>query len=148
LVTRRGEESKQATTRKERKGSATRRRERRYRIERKGKIEIGERRKESETPFDSTDPAAQLAHTNQQRQQPHQAQPLHTSTPPGLEVQPAKMSIIHQVTTESLTDNWRTINIDILDPESSSNFDIATLHPAFAPVSEVLIPLPSPLAPH
>jgi hypothetical protein len=111
---------------------------------RKGKLEIGERRKESETPFDSTDPAAQLAHTNQQRQQPHQAQPLHTSTPPGLEVQPAKMSIIHQVTTESLTDNWRTINIDILDPESSSNFDIATLHPAFAPVSEVLTPLPSP----
>jgi actin related protein 2/3 complex subunit 5 len=51
------------------------------------------------------------------------------------------MSIIHQVTTDSLTDNWRTINIDILDPESSSNFDIATLHPAFAPVSEVA---PSP----
>jgi actin related protein 2/3 complex subunit 5 len=46
------------------------------------------------------------------------------------------MSIIHQVTTDSLTDNWRTINIDVLDPESSSNFDIATLHPAFAPVSE------------
>merc|ERR1712225_177798 len=30
----------------------------------------------------------------------------------------------------------RTINIDALDPESSSNFDTSTLHPAFAPVSE------------
>lgn len=46
------------------------------------------------------------------------------------------MSIIQQVTTASLSDNWRTINIDLLDPESSSNFDTTTLHPAFAPVSE------------
>ncbi|KAG4435614.1 hypothetical protein IFR05_008889 [Cadophora sp. M221] len=46
------------------------------------------------------------------------------------------MSIIQQVTTASLSDNWRTINIDALDPESSSNFDTSTLHPAFAPVSE------------
>jgi actin related protein 2/3 complex subunit 5 len=45
------------------------------------------------------------------------------------------MSIIQQVTTASLSDNWRTINIDLLDPESSSNFDTTTLHPAFAPVS-------------
>jgi len=35
----------------------------------------------------------------------------------------------------SLIDNWRTINIDALDPETSTNFDTATLHPAFAPVS-------------
>lgn len=46
------------------------------------------------------------------------------------------MSIIQQVTTASLTDNWRTINIDALDPESSSNFDTSTLHPAFTPVSD------------
>jgi actin related protein 2/3 complex subunit 5 len=46
------------------------------------------------------------------------------------------MSIIQQVTTASLSDNWRTINIDLLDPESSSNFDTSTLHPTFAPVSE------------
>ncbi|PVH71868.1 Arp2/3 complex 16 kDa subunit ARPC5 [Cadophora sp. DSE1049] len=46
------------------------------------------------------------------------------------------MSIIQQVTSASLSDNWRTINIDALDPESSSNFDTSTLHPAFAPVSE------------
>ncbi|KAH8670196.1 actin-related protein 2/3 complex subunit 5 [Tricladium varicosporioides] len=46
------------------------------------------------------------------------------------------MSIIQQVTAASLTDNWRTINIDALDPESSSNFDTSTLHPAFAPVSD------------
>lgn len=48
----------------------------------------------------------------------------------------AKMSIIQQVTTASLSDNWRTINIDLLDPESSSNFDTSTLHPQFAPVSD------------
>lgn len=36
----------------------------------------------------------------------------------------------------SLLENWRTINIDALDPESSSNFDTSTLHPAFAPVDE------------
>lgn len=46
------------------------------------------------------------------------------------------MSIIHQVSNADLNDNWRTINIDALDPESSSNFDTSTLHPAFAPVSE------------
>jgi len=46
------------------------------------------------------------------------------------------MSIIHQTTNASLLENWRTINIDLLDPESSSNFDTSTLHPAFAPVSE------------
>ncbi|KAF2210704.1 hypothetical protein CERZMDRAFT_91131 [Cercospora zeae-maydis SCOH1-5] len=31
--------------------------------------------------------------------------------------------------------NWRTIDIDALDPESSSNFDLTTLTPAVAPVS-------------
>ena len=46
------------------------------------------------------------------------------------------MSIIQQVSDATLSDKWRTINIDLLDPESSSNFDTATLHPAFAPVSE------------
>jgi len=46
------------------------------------------------------------------------------------------MSIIQQVSDASLAENWRTINIDLLDPESSSNFDTSTLHPAFAPVSE------------
>jgi actin related protein 2/3 complex subunit 5 len=46
------------------------------------------------------------------------------------------MSIIQQVSNATLGDHWRTINIDALDPESSSNFDTTTLHPAFAPVSE------------
>jgi actin related protein 2/3 complex subunit 5 len=46
------------------------------------------------------------------------------------------MSIIQQVSNASLSDNWRTINIDLLDPESSSNFDTSTLHPALAPVDE------------
>lgn len=46
------------------------------------------------------------------------------------------MSIIQQVSDASLSENWRTINIDALDPESSSNFDTTTLHPAFAAVSE------------
>ena len=31
--------------------------------------------------------------------------------------------------------NWRTINIDALDPESSYNFDLTTLTPAIIPVS-------------
>ncbi|KAF2724594.1 Arp2/3 complex 16 kDa subunit ARPC5 [Polychaeton citri CBS 116435] len=31
--------------------------------------------------------------------------------------------------------NWRTINIDILDPESAQNFDLTTLTPAVQPVS-------------
>ncbi|KAL8945848.1 MAG: hypothetical protein Q9222_007669 [Ikaeria aurantiellina] len=33
------------------------------------------------------------------------------------------------------TMNWRTINIDLLDPESPANFSIATLSPAVPPVS-------------
>ncbi|MCJ1384786.1 hypothetical protein MMC17_007904 [Xylographa soralifera] len=33
------------------------------------------------------------------------------------------------------TMNWRTINIDLLDPESSSNFDISSLAPSLTPVS-------------
>ena len=33
------------------------------------------------------------------------------------------------------TVNWRTINIDALDPESASNFDIASLTPGLLPVS-------------
>jgi len=49
------------------------------------------------------------------------------------------MSIIQQITAESLTDNWRTINIDALDPDSSLNFDTSTLHPAFPPVSDAEI---------
>jgi len=31
--------------------------------------------------------------------------------------------------------NWRTINIDALDPDSPANFDLSTLTPALAPVS-------------
>jgi actin related protein 2/3 complex subunit 5 len=46
------------------------------------------------------------------------------------------MSIIQQVTTASLTDNWRTINIDALDPDSSTNFDTSTLHPPFPSVTD------------
>ncbi|KAL8967803.1 MAG: hypothetical protein Q9183_002757, partial [Haloplaca sp. 2 TL-2023] len=33
------------------------------------------------------------------------------------------------------TVNWRTINIDLLDPESPANFSTATLVPAVTPVS-------------
>jgi len=46
------------------------------------------------------------------------------------------MNIVQQQSNATLNDNWRTINIDALDPESSSNFDTSTLHPAFAPVSQ------------
>ncbi|OBT79103.1 hypothetical protein VF21_01684 [Pseudogymnoascus sp. 05NY08] len=37
------------------------------------------------------------------------------------------MSIIQSHTSASLTDHWRTIDIDALDPESSRNFPITTL---------------------
>ena len=33
------------------------------------------------------------------------------------------------------TVNWRTINIDALDPDSPANFDLSSLVPAVAPVS-------------
>jgi hypothetical protein len=59
----------------------------------------------------------------------HEHFPNHTPRPP-------KMSIIQSHTTASLSDNWRTINIDALDPESSQNFDITTLHSALPEVSE------------
>ncbi|KAK0741896.1 actin-related protein 2/3 complex subunit 5 [Apiosordaria backusii] len=39
------------------------------------------------------------------------------------------MSIIQQHTESSLTDAWRTINIDALDPDSSQNFPLSTLTP-------------------
>ncbi|KAG9377399.1 Actin protein 2/3 complex protein [Pyrenophora tritici-repentis] len=31
--------------------------------------------------------------------------------------------------------NWRTINIDALDPDSPANFDLSSLAPAVTPVS-------------
>lgn len=31
--------------------------------------------------------------------------------------------------------NWRTINVDALDPDSPANFDLSSLAPAVAPVS-------------
>jgi actin related protein 2/3 complex subunit 5 len=46
------------------------------------------------------------------------------------------MSIIQTQTAASLSENWRTINIDALDPESSQNFDITALHSALSDVSE------------
>jgi hypothetical protein len=48
----------------------------------------------------------------------------------------SKMSIIQSHTTASLSDNWRSINIDALDPESSQNFDLSTLYPGLPDVSE------------
>ncbi len=46
------------------------------------------------------------------------------------------MSIIQQHTSASLGDAWRTINIDALDPDSSQNFDVSTLHPPLPEVGE------------
>lgn len=46
------------------------------------------------------------------------------------------MSIIQQHTAASLTDAWRTVNIDILTEDSSVNFDTSTLHPPQPEVSE------------
>ncbi|POS87042.1 Arp2/3 complex subunit [Erysiphe pulchra] len=46
------------------------------------------------------------------------------------------MSVIQQQSNATLSDNWRRINIDILDPESSSRFDPSTLHSSGVSVSE------------
>lgn len=46
------------------------------------------------------------------------------------------MSVIREVTADSLTDAWRTINIDALQEDSSVNFDTSTLHPPLPEVGE------------
>ncbi|KAK3304044.1 actin-related protein 2/3 complex subunit 5 [Chaetomium strumarium] len=46
------------------------------------------------------------------------------------------MSIIREHTQATLSDAWRTINIDALQEDSSVNFDTATLHPPQPEISE------------
>lgn len=46
------------------------------------------------------------------------------------------MSIIQQVTADSFTDAWRTINIDAFEEDSAYNFNTATLHPPQPEISE------------
>ncbi|KAK2591173.1 hypothetical protein QQS21_011129 [Conoideocrella luteorostrata] len=46
------------------------------------------------------------------------------------------MSIIQQHTSATLSDAWRTINIDAYNEESSFNFDVSTLHPPQPEISE------------
>lgn len=46
------------------------------------------------------------------------------------------MSIIQQHTAASLSDAWRTINIDALTEDSPINFDTSTLHPPQPETSE------------
>jgi actin related protein 2/3 complex, subunit 5 len=46
------------------------------------------------------------------------------------------MSIIQQHTSASLSDAWRTINIDALTEESSVNFDTSTLQPPQPEITE------------
>ncbi|KAM3476435.1 hypothetical protein MY8738_006908 [Beauveria namnaoensis] len=46
------------------------------------------------------------------------------------------MSIIQQHTSASLSDAWRTINIDALTEDSSVNFDTSTLHPPQPEITE------------
>lgn len=46
------------------------------------------------------------------------------------------MSIIREHTQATLSDAWRTIDIDALDPDSPANFDTATLHAALPDISE------------
>lgn len=46
------------------------------------------------------------------------------------------MSIIQQHTSASLSDAWRTINIDALTEDSSANFDTSTLHPPQPEITE------------
>ncbi|KAF3766089.1 Arp2/3 complex 16 kDa subunit ARPC5 [Cryphonectria parasitica EP155] len=46
------------------------------------------------------------------------------------------MSVIREVTAASMTDAWRTIDIDALQEDSSVNFDTSTLHPPLPEVGE------------
>ncbi|KAI5462246.1 putative Arp2/3 complex subunit Arc16 [Mariannaea sp. PMI_226] len=46
------------------------------------------------------------------------------------------MSIIQQHTSATLSDTWRTIDIDALTEDSSVNFDTSTLHPPQPVISE------------
>jgi actin related protein 2/3 complex subunit 5 len=46
------------------------------------------------------------------------------------------MSVIREHTQATLSDAWRTINIDALQEDSSVNFDTSTLHPPLPEVSE------------
>ena len=46
------------------------------------------------------------------------------------------MSIIREHTQATLSDAWRTINIDALEEDSSVNFDTSSLHPAQPEISE------------
>lgn len=46
------------------------------------------------------------------------------------------MSIIQQHTSASLSDAWRTINIDALTEDSSVNFDTSALHPPQPEIGE------------
>ncbi|KAJ4306710.1 hypothetical protein N0V88_000075 [Collariella sp. IMI 366227] len=46
------------------------------------------------------------------------------------------MSIIREHTSATLSDAWRTIDIDALDPDSTVNFDTASLHPPQPEISE------------
>lgn len=46
------------------------------------------------------------------------------------------MSIIQQHSNATLSDNWRTINIDALTEDSSQNFDTSTLYPPQPEITE------------
>ncbi|KJZ75083.1 hypothetical protein HIM_05569 [Hirsutella minnesotensis 3608] len=46
------------------------------------------------------------------------------------------MSIIQQHTSATLSDAWRTIDIDALTEDSSANFDTSTLHPPQPEIQE------------
>jgi hypothetical protein len=63
-----------------------------------------------------------------------QAQP-HPGRAPGSRLPSTIAPHTHIHTATMAQVNWRTINIDALDPESSENFDLSTLTPAVQPVS-------------
>jgi actin related protein 2/3 complex subunit 5 len=46
------------------------------------------------------------------------------------------MSIIQQHTSDSLSDNWRLVNVDALTEDSSFNFDTTTLSPPQPEIAE------------
>ena len=75
----------------------------------------------------------------QPREKP--AKPAHSSIQPPPNSKPQLCSTApfpppspHPIQTMA-TANWRTINIDLLDPDSPSNFSLTSLLPTLAPVS-------------
>ncbi|KEY66425.1 hypothetical protein S7711_06168 [Stachybotrys chartarum IBT 7711] len=70
-----------------------------------------------------------IAITTTTSPRPPAAAPLVPPEPPSIKEGSKAMSIQQYHTNASLSDAWRTINIDALTEDSSANFDVSTLAP-------------------